>query len=250
MYMSKKGGFILLLIVLLIINISVAEDYYADVTINVDSTGLVSIEGETNHPGLDIESSQEFTSKDGKYWLLNISIDDYFSNFIYEITLPKNAVINYMRLPEFARIENSNKGLTIIGTGENKMFNIVIQYSLNNITTQNYLLIILIFIFALIMLGGIYYLYIRTKKLSKHLPDTKFLTERQKLIFDIVKKNKKPITQAQIEKITKLPKSSLSRNIESLVRKGLLQKEQKGMSNVVFIKKQDVPHSSGEFRVK
>jgi len=235
--MVKKKGFILLLIVLLIINISVAEDYYADVIINVDSSGLVGIEGETNHPELEIEPSQEFTSKDGKYWLLNISIDDYFSNFIYEITLPKNAVINYMRLPEFARIENSNKGLSIIGTGENKRFNIVIQYSLNSIAKQNYVLIIFVFISALVMLGGVYYLYVRTKKLSKCVPDTKFLTERQKLIFDIVKKNKKPITQAQIEKITKLPKSSLSRNIESLVRKGLLQKEQRGMSNLVFIKK-------------
>ncbi len=246
----KKEWVILALLVLLCLHLVNAETYYADVNIDITGNGLVSIIGETNHPELSIENSPELTSKEGRYWLFNVSVDDYFSNFIYKLNLPNNAVINYMKLPEFARIENSDKGLSIIGTGENKQFEIIIQYSFNNVVQRNYLLTSLGFIFALVILGFVLYFYMKTKKLPKCIANTKFLTERQKLIFDIVKKNKKPITQAQIEKITKLPKSSLSRNIDSLVRKGILQKEQIGMSNMIFIKKQDVPPNSGEFRGK
>ncbi|MBU2442886.1 MAG: winged helix-turn-helix transcriptional regulator, partial [Nanoarchaeota archaeon] len=55
-------------------------------------------------------------------------------------------------------------------------------------------------------------------------------------IMRIIEKNKKPITQAALEKILKIPKSSLSRNIDSLVRKDIITKEGKGMSNVLFLK--------------
>jgi uncharacterized membrane protein len=70
------------------------------------------------------------------------------------------------------------------------------------------------------------------------------LTERQKEIVNLVSKNKR-ITQKGLQDKLNMPKSSLSRNVESLVKKRILKKEQKGMSNLITIY---VPDSSGKFR--
>ena len=40
-----------------------AQDYYADITIEVDSSGFVTIDGVTNHPDLLIENTEIYTSK-------------------------------------------------------------------------------------------------------------------------------------------------------------------------------------------
>jgi uncharacterized membrane protein len=56
------------------------------------------------------------------------------------------------------------------------------------------------------------------------------------MIVETIQKNKGSITQAKLEKSLEIPKSSLSRNIESLVRKNILVKESKGMTNLIMIK--------------
>lgn len=219
------------LIIILILPIVHSQDYYADVKIDVTSDGFVTIKGETNHPLLKIEKSPEYTQKKGKYWLLNITIDDIFSDYIYELNLPDNAVINYIKTPSLSRIGYED-GISVIGTGKDKKFFIITQYYMTfNKKNKSILLYVLI----ILLIGIIVYYFYKKKKKKPYNPD--ILTERQKQIMKIIEKSKKPVTQAMIEKKTKLPKSSLSRNIESLVRKGILKKESKGMSNVLFLKK-------------
>lgn len=247
--MVKRRCILLLLLILIIISIMGlfvnAENYYADVIFKVQDTGNVLISGITNHPALEMQETQELTSKQGKYWKLNISINETFSNFIYEIQLPKNSIINYMKLPDVARIEDSNNGLKIIGTGQNQAFEIILQYHINSKISGNFSYFIYIII-ILVLLIGIYLFHskrIRKKKNIK-IPE---MTDRQKLIFNFVMKSKKPLTQKNIEIELGLPKSSVSRNINSLQRKGLITKEQRGMSNLI---KLSVPPSSGKFREK
>lgn len=60
-------------------------------------------------------------------------------------------------------------------------------------------------------------------------------TERQLAILDYLASHG-VVTQAELEKKLKLPKSSLSRNVDTLARKGVIFKEQRGMSNVVGLK--------------
>ena len=62
------------------------------------------------------------------------------------------------------------------------------------------------------------------------------LTPRQQEIVKILQKNKGQLAQSKLEKISKLPKSSLSRNIESLKRKNILEKTPNGMSNTLILK--------------
>ena len=67
--------------------------------------------------------------------------------------------------------------------------------------------------------------------------DTRGLTSRQKKIFNLLVENKKPMTQAQIQTELKIPKASVSRNIKSLELKGLIEKEDAGISNLIRVKK-------------
>jgi predicted transcriptional regulator len=242
MILKKRFLFILLLIILINCSLSLAIDYYADVDIYVKENGLVSIEGITNHPSLSVEDVPDFTSKQGKFWTFNISLSN-FSDYVYRLHLPKGSLINYMNLPNIARIEHSEKHISIIGTAINKDFNIVVQYEINRENSKNYYFLGII----LILLLGVSYFFYNKKKKKKKV-DIGSLTERQKLIFDVLKKNKKPMTQKQIQNKLNLPKSSISRNINSMVRKGILGKNKIGISNKVFIK--GVANSSGKFRQK
>ena len=225
--------YLLILILLLVVVGSVyAQDYYADVIINIDNEGLTTIHGETNHPSLNIDNSPELTSKEGKHWLFNITVNDVFSNFIYELKLPKNAVINYMKLPDLARLESSSSGITIIGTGENQKISIIVQYQIKKYNSNSYWWTYLLFV-ILVIAGIHFFLTRKKKKVKSKLP---VMTPRQKQIYIILSKNKKSMTQKQIQDIIKLPKSSISRNIETMVKKDILKKEKMGMSNSISIK--------------
>ena len=65
---------------------------------------------------------------------------------------------------------------------------------------------------------------------NKHL-----LTDRQLQIVEILEKHDKPITQKMLETEMNIPKSSLSRNLDSLVARGIVKRENKGMTNAIYI---------------
>jgi len=100
--MLKKA----LILILLFLPIVYAQDYYADIEINVDDAGFVTINGQTNHPNLLIENSPIYTSKKQDYWLLNITLNEEFSEYVYSVDLPTSASINYIKSSGFFRIEH------------------------------------------------------------------------------------------------------------------------------------------------
>lgn len=216
----------ILVFMLLLLPIAIAEDYYADVEIEVDDSGLVTIEGKTNHDKLNVQGSPEYTSKKAAYWVLNITTEEIFSDYIYELRLPKNAQVNYIKTAKLSRIDHSGKYINIIGTGEDKPFTLIVQYKIGQDTTHTILKTIA---FAIVILISIVGFYIFMKEEKNYDPNT--LSKRQLQILKIIEKSKKPVTQSFLEKKTKLPKSSLSRNIESLVRREIVLKEKAGMSN-------------------
>ena len=64
--------------------------------------------------------------------------------------------------------------------------------------------------------------------------DIKNLPERQQEVIKLVEKNKK-MTQKQLEAAMSIPKSSVSRNVQALVIKGILKKEKAGQSNYITL---------------
>lgn len=232
---------IVLLIAFLTIQFCMGQEYYADVVIDVQNNGLVSIDGNTNHPMLTAQDTQDLTSKDGKYWIINISTDDKFSSFIYRLNLPENTELNYLKTPGLSRLEHTPSGLSVIGTGEDTTFFVIAQYSVNYKQENSEISYIVYASIALLAIIALISLFFYRKK--EPLPK---LTRRQSTIYKIIEKNKKPITQKEIEIRSGLPKASVSRNIETMYKKRVIKKEVKGISNVISI----VPRRSGLFRRK
>ncbi len=228
-----------------------AENYYADINIDVDSSGFVTIDGTTNYPELLTNNTQIYTTKEQNYWLLNITKENVFSDFIYTLTLPKGTSINYIKSSGFIRIEENQGNLLVSGFGENESFSVLVQYQVEKTSDNKVLarfdtvfIVLLIVIISLIVVLAI--LFVRDKK-SKEVvektkldeDDTKFkgLNERQKQIMKLLIDRKTPLTQTDIQKELNIPKAAVSRNIHGLERKGLIEKEQIGMSNLIRLKK-------------
>lgn len=224
---------IIFLIAFLLCASLISAEYYADVIINVDQTGEVEISGLSNHPQLQETKTSEYTIKDKQFWTLNITLNEKFSDFVYEIRFPKETTINYIQSPNKIGISNIDGDLVISGIGKNEKFFVIAQYSFNNKSQNDILYLIIVLIF--IVVGSI--VLFRFKKSPKPKINLNTLTERQKEIVNIILKNKNGITQAELQKQTNLPKASLSRNIETLTKKGIIIKEEKGMTNIIFIKK-------------
>jgi len=141
-----------------------AENYYADISIDVDISGFVTINGITNHPDLLVKNTEIYTSKKQSYWLLNITKEDVFSDFIYVLTLPKGSSINYIKSSGFVRIEEYQGNLQVKGFGENESFSLSVQYQTERLTENQMINFDLIFI--LLIAGIIILTIILTKYLN------------------------------------------------------------------------------------
>lgn len=224
-----------------------AEEYYADITIDVDPTGFVTIDGVTNYPGLITEKTEIYTSKNQSYWWLNITKNDIFSDFFYILTLPKGASINYIKSSGYVRIEENQGNLIVKGIGENKSILILVQYQINKLSDNIDIKLEYLFIFLIIFIIGLILiitysllskkLNLETEKVKEDIIDFKSLNKRQKEIIKLLIDRKIPLTQTDIQKELKLPKAAVSRNIHRLEIKGLIEKEKIGMSNLIRIKK-------------
>jgi len=244
---NKYKRIFLCTLILLIIYLPTtsAQDYYADVTINVNSYGFVTIDGTTNYPDLLTKNAEIYTSKKQSYWLLNITKDENFTDFIYVLTLPEHSSINYIKSSGSIRIEEDQGKLIVNGFGENELFSIQIQYQIGKSTEEEFIKFDPIFIFliaAIIVLIAILFGIfvkekVKTKDLNEDSIDFKGLNQRQKQIMKLLIDRKTPLTQTDIQRELNIPKAAVSRNIRGLELKGLIEKEQIGMSNLIRLKK-------------
>lgn len=245
--------YLIFLFVLFLSIFSVSANYYADISINVNEDGGVSVNGKTDFSGLqNITNSQLYTYKNKEYWILNISFDDVFDYYLFELTLPQSSQINYIKTTPDIRFEDSNDRLKVIGVGENRKFNLVVQYKITNyvIDEQNSSVAIMIIIVLLITIMTWLYLLFKNNPLNKKemiLPEedpinnvvdiSDVLPERQKDILKILRDNNGKISQKELENKMEIPKSSISRNVKTLESKGLISKERIGQINYIILKK-------------
>lgn len=231
----------LLSIVLICTQIN-AQEYYADLTFEIQPDGMTNITGTTNYPPLNPKNTQELTSKIGKTWTLSIDTNYKFSEYTYKIMLPKGAKIQSINTTSTYFIQTLNDKILIEGFGEETDFNLKINYLIFQ-TEQNNFLLIIGGIFALIIISGILFgFFIKIKK-DKQIQnkkedfDTDTLTERQLAIIKEIEKKNGKNTQAEIQKTLALPKASLFRNIATLEKKGIIKKERKGMTMLLTLEK-------------
>ena len=225
---------------------SVCSDYYADIDISVDDSGFVSIGGKTDHPDLLVENSELYTFKKQSYWLLNITKDEVFSDYVYTLTLPQGSTVNYIKSSGFLGIEEESGSLVITGSGGNESLSIVVQYQINRrLLDFNVLLVLGLLILVLFILLIFTVYHNKRKKLlgsGEKIVDKvdysfRGLNDRQRQIMELLIKAKRPLTQVEIVKELDFPKAAVSRNVHSLEVKGLVEIENIGMSNLVRLKK-------------
>ena len=216
-----------------------ANTYYADINITVDNSGNALISGISNHPLLTSRLTSNLTSKKGNHWLLNISPEGTFSDAYYKIQFPKDTIINYFKAPQIARIEYSDEGLAVIGTAKNQPISIVIQYRIEPELlelTNPILLIVFVILLVVLLIGAIIIIRKKMNFAQKQKFDVGILHGRQKEIMELIIKLGGQTTQKALENALTMPKSSLSRNIDSLSRKGFIEKHASGMTNAIKFK--------------
>lgn len=228
----------LLLIFTILINSAFA--LYGDITFNVKDTGEVSITGKTDYD-LFQGTTNSLTSKERNIWYLNIT-SPVFDNYEYLIKLPKYSAINYITANNKFVIGEKDGVVAITGSGIKKQLNVFIEYSIEKEETIFDEPLMTAGLVLLVVIGLIIFIIKRKKPVKrKKLTRTKssinreLYTERQLLILDYLTKHGS-VTQAELEKELKIPKASLSRNIKTLVQKGVIFSETKGMSNIVGLK--------------
>jgi uncharacterized membrane protein len=238
---------------------SSAVTYYADVSVDLDASGAATITGISNHPILAAGRNDSLTSKKGSIWLFNLTLpsEDIFSDYVYAVSLPQGASVNYVKADSF-RITSSAGRIVVSGSGSGRPMSVVIQYRMDEVSEKadnSYLYgaLVILVIFASLFA---YYL-LRMKKSPLDEPVTErpaeekkpsvpyspmhskyedVLTDRQKDILAILQEQGKPVNQALICQRLGLPKSSVSRNVASLADLGLVEKKKLGMSTFVSIK--------------
>ncbi|MCX6671897.1 MAG: MarR family transcriptional regulator [Euryarchaeota archaeon] len=223
-----------------------AQTYYADLSITVDPSGFITIEGPTNYPNLTIINTQNYTSKQHSLWLLNITKPEIFSQLIYTVTLPRGSTINYIKASGFTGIKEDQGRLIVRGFGENESLSILIQYQtekIEDVFFQETIVYSVLFSLILLVCILLVYFYRKEKKTKpseiKIEPpgDWKGLNHRQKQIMQLLTERNIPLTQTDLQKELLIPKASISRNIRGLEKRGLIEKESIGMSNLIRLKK-------------
>ena len=244
---------------LFIVSVSSAETYYADISVDLDSSGMASITGISNHPLLSDGRNDSLTSKKGAVWLFNLTLppEDIFSDYVYAVSLPQGASVNYVKADSF-RISSTGGRIIVSGSGSNRPVGIVIQYQMEEVSEPadtSYLYGALAFILFLAAYFTYYVLRkrksLRRKPAAEPIAEVKqplipyspnyskyvgVLTDRQKDILGILQEQGKPVNQTLICERLGLPKSSVSRNIASLADLALVEKKRVGMSTFISLK--------------
>jgi uncharacterized membrane protein len=205
-------------------------EYYADLVFDVSNTGSVDVSGITNYPLFSEGTHDTYTSKKGEHWLLNISAGEVFTDYVYTVIMPPGSSINYIKASGSIHIRDSDR-IMLEGVGSQEEFFIIVQYSINPPDHSLYMWSLAIPVLFAVL---VFVRYRFRGRAAEARYDPSMLSERQLSIIRALEKNGKPMTQRQLEQSLGLPKSSVSRNISTLVKQGILAKHSRGMSNAVW----------------
>ncbi|MBN2251559.1 MAG: winged helix-turn-helix transcriptional regulator [Candidatus Altiarchaeota archaeon] len=233
----------ILLFTLFLASCVYAETYYADLLADLDGSGTAYLSGRTNHPLLESRETDDLTSKEGSHWLFNLTLPagDVFTDYVYEVRLPEGASVNYVKASGSFRIAAKEGRIAIIGFGEDGTLFIVIQYQpAGRGAVFPYEAVF--GVLALVLVLFLFWFYRKKRPLRRSgEPEDDFgaedsLTERQKDILRLMREAGRPVNQTLVSETLGLPKSSVSRNVEALVKKGMIEKKRDGMSTMLSLK--------------
>lgn len=209
------------------------------------------------------------TSKSGNIWLLNFSLDGYYSDYSVTFELPQGSEItgfetepelNYQFQVKEDSLMLSFHGYRVVSPlikVEYKLPVTVQEPSKNSVSTGIQVLIFIVFIAVII-----FFLYISKKRLSIiedgkslesetevitekksetkeiHITDgmhrvINTLSDKEKAIINLLLSKGGAATQADIRSDTGIPRSSLTGIINALKRKNIIKKREYGKTNII-----------------
>jgi len=255
--MEKIKLFLIINLIFMIFLINFVDGSFIDASFEIDKSGNVEINGESdislNFDGIVMNRSkisgttQELTDKIKDIWKFSLSLDTDKTNI--KISLPKDSnIFNIETKNEFSISSELDK--IILEVKDNKPVNLVFYYSVDltssRINTSDFLIYLFI---SVIIINGIviYYLYYQLKnqknaaniKKPKKVDKLKILyntlNEKEKKVIEAVKSGAN--YQAKIMEKTEIPKASLSRYINNLIKKGFLIRKGEGKLAEIKLKK-------------
>ncbi|MEC8221156.1 MAG: MarR family transcriptional regulator [Nanoarchaeota archaeon] len=239
-----------------------AQPYYAQLEIYVDSDGLTTIIGDTNLDNFtNITNSDLFTKKEGSIWTFYLSSEDIELDFYsIKVFFPDNfKLLDISTDAQEHLISSDIAYLSTLHIGENEVVDIEIDYEINReeFSLTPFMVILNSFfgiILLVILFGFLYKKYSRKKiiiidekekvefkeeeEVIVNSFDISIFPKRQRKILEILLIEKR-ITQKDLEKKLKIPKSSLSRNLRRLEIKKLIRKESLGITNYIELIEDD-----------
>jgi uncharacterized membrane protein len=234
-------GVIIVLVLFCVFPLASAISYYIDEEITLQPTGDARIQGTTNvdflgdlHPSSEkIQGiTSELTTKNGKYWAFTFAPEQSISASNIRISLPKGSVVNYIKssLPMSISTTNDVMSLSFSGSAQPS---ISLQYSIELLHDNA---VFWAWGFGILSLLLVVALYLkRSRKASKIDLIKPTLNETQIKIIDALLEKKGESSQTALQYLAKIPKASLSRNVEILAQKEIIQKFFNGTSNYVKI---------------
>ncbi len=232
-----------ILVFVSLLQVACPQSYYADLSFDLDDSGNALISGRTNHPMLDLEGTDVFTSKKGTYWVFNLTLplEDMFSDYSFEVLLPEGASVNYVKASSHFQITTRDGRISVKNNGGDEAPFVIIQYAIVDDSSKKSFDVIIYAGILLVFAIGVYLLYMKKMpevKQSSGSPQAssdECLTDRQKDIIELLRAEKKPMNQTAICKKLGLPKSSVSRNISTLIKLRYVKKVRIGMSTMISL---------------
>jgi len=210
-------------LVFLLASAASAQTYYADVAFDVGDGGQVRVSGLSNHPGLSEGADDGLTAKSGAYWVFNLTLpqEDIFSDHVYEVVLPAGASVNYVKTKGQFSIGTKDGRMIVSGNERDSPLQVIIQYRIAD--EREWGMEIVLIPLALSIAA-----FMLLKRKRDKVPEPQDLTERQKDILQAIMDSGEPLTQSQVCEKLGLAKSSVSRNVDTLEKKGYVIKENVG----------------------
>jgi hypothetical protein len=232
-------------LILILLLIPVVYGLKQDAIYDIQNNGDIKVYYNADNSSYTNTLFKNITSKQEGIWTVNIT-KTFRGDTTYRFILPEYGVVDYVKTNSKIRIEENDGRITITGISLDRKIDMFLQYVVNEEEQKNnYITNSVMILLGVTLLSIIIFLIMKLrhkkKEKAQHTSEPnkqlnrELHTERQLQIIDYIKKHGS-VTQAQLEHELKLPKSSLSRNIETLVQKGVLFKESKGMSNYIGFK--------------
>ncbi|OIO40768.1 hypothetical protein AUJ10_02180 [Candidatus Pacearchaeota archaeon CG1_02_31_27] len=267
-----KRAVILLAFLLVLIPLASAQP---EIILNVfiEENGEVVLAGTaTENPSLEDVNysngslagiSQFYTSKKEDIWTFEIRPSGDYKYYSLSVILPKNSILlgNTIKSNSEPKVF-VNKKIEVDVEGKNSEPYLKFSYQIEQKDSSYPLIIPLSFILVAIIVAFV--VFFKTKKkrdfikkqekeeneklaiqnqqsqIQQQVESNKdverFLNEREKQILNVLRKEGGKLTQAQIQKITNIPKAALSRHLKMLEIKELVHKTGKGKLNDIVLK--------------